>query len=77
MKYFSDTPEGAVSYAKQAYNRWPSEGPYILVSTEIPESLITPEMRVTVDRGVDAVVVPSDMLSDLASPSVESTMPIP
>src|SRR5206468_193556 len=57
-KYFSQTPEGAASYAKQAYGAWPHEGPYSLVRTEISRSALTPEMAATVDRGIPAVVVP-------------------
>jgi RHS repeat-associated protein len=69
-KYFSTTEEGAACYARQAYRAGEPiyEGPYTIVETEIPSAAISAEMRVTVDRGVNTIVVPSGSLP-LLSPA--------
>jgi len=41
-----------------------------MVKTSIPLRLITDEMRVTVDRGIDTVIVPTVLLSRLADPEI-------
>lgn len=76
-KYFSQTAEGAMAYAKQAYRAWPNEGAYTLVRTEIPKSLLTPEMSAVVDRGgIPALVVPDALLPRLR-PTVLEPIPAP
>jgi RHS repeat-associated protein len=66
-KYFSTTLEGAQSYASQASSAF-GDGPFSFFSTEIPTSAITPEMTVTVDRGVSTVVVSTEDLTKLSPP---------
>lgn len=76
-KYFSRTAEGAVSYARQAVRAWPKDGTYTLVRTEIPKSLLTPEMMATVDQGgIPAVVVPDALLPQLR-PTILEPIPAP
>ena len=76
-KYFATTPEGATSYAHQAYRAWPHEGPYTLIETSIEERYITPEMRIMVDRGlIQTIVIPDTLLVQLTRPVLLSAMPI-
>jgi RHS repeat-associated protein len=63
------TLEGAQSYTSQATQAF-GDGPFSFVSTTIPTDAITPEMQVTVDRGVSTVVVPADTLPKLTPPQV-------
>lgn len=74
-KYFSTTPEGAASYAKQAVSAFGDE-PYSMVSTEISSNSISPIMRASVDGGISSVTVPDSMLSDL-NPTIHNWMPVP
>ena len=78
-KYFSTSPEGAASYAKQTYQRGGAlyEGPYTIVETKIPTSTIKPDMTVSVDRGISTVVVPSNKLPSLAPGRPLNYSPIP
>ena len=69
VKYFSTTLKGARSYAEQAASAF-GEGPFTMVKTSIPLRLITAIMRVTVDRGIDTVIVPTVLLSRLADPEI-------
>lgn len=66
VKYFSTTPAGAISYAHQTYGTGLYQGPYTLVGTQIPSNLISPIMRVNVDRGIDTVTVPTSLLPALS-----------
>ena len=78
VKYFSSTPEGASLYAKQAYSRWPQEGPYTLIRTSIPNGLIPPEMAAPyLDRGVPTITVPNAFLPQLARPEILPYMIVP
>ena len=65
VKYFSETAEGAASYAQHTFGTGLYEGPYTIVSTEIVSHLITPLMRATTDRGIPTVVVPTELLPRL------------
>lgn len=67
VKYFSESLEGAQSFAEQA-TRIYGDGPFSFVQTTIPRSAITPNMRSVVDRGVSTVVVPTEQLR-LLSPA--------
>src|SRR4051794_9500585 len=64
VKYFSTTRHGAWSYAAQAAAAF-GEGPFTVVQTSISSRLITNVMRVTVDRGIETVIVPTDLLPEL------------
>ena len=66
-KYFSTTLEGAQSYADQATAAF-GDGPFSFYSAQMPTSAITPEMTVTVDRGVNTVVVGTEDLPKLSPP---------
>ena len=74
-KYFSLTGEGTSGYAKQAVQAF-GDPAYTLVTTQIPEDMITLAMRATVDRGVPAVIVPDHLLPSLI-PKIENLMFIP
>jgi RHS repeat-associated protein len=69
VKYFSTSLEGAQSYASQATSAF-GDGPFSFVRTSIPTSSITPEMSVTVDRGIQTVVVPTGQLPGLSTPVI-------
>ena len=75
-KYFAIAAEGATSYAQQAYKAF-GDGPFTMVETTIPTRSITPDMRVTVDRNIATVIVPTPKLSQLSPPHVLSYTPLP
>jgi RHS repeat-associated protein len=75
IKYFSDSLEGATSYAKQA-SEGAGWGPFWIVETRIRRDLITPSMRSSVDGGVPAIVVPTEMLPHLSAPEPLIQAPI-
>lgn len=77
VKYFSTTPEGAASYAKQTFGTGLYEGPYTIVQTTIPSSSITPIMQATVDRGISTITVPTRLLPSLSPASPLSSIPLP
>jgi hypothetical protein len=77
VKYFSTSPEGAASYARQTFGTGLYEGPYTVVGTQIPSSMITPEMTVTVDRGISTVVVPTQTLPALEPARIFNFTPLP
>ncbi len=66
-KYFSTSLDGAQSYASQATQAY-GDGPFSFYRAEMPTSAITPEMTVSVDRGINTVVVPTEQLPQLSSP---------
>lgn len=74
-KYFSDTPEGASSYAQQAVKGF-GDPPYTIVETRFPKNFLEPEMIVPVDRNVPAIVIPQSSLPYLKPPRVLDNMPI-
>jgi hypothetical protein len=69
VKYFSTSLGGAQSYASQATAAF-GDGPFTFVGTGIPTSAITPEMQVTVDRGIRTVVISTQDLPKLTPPKV-------
>ena len=75
-KYFALTAEGAASYAQQAHKAF-GDGPFTMVETTMPTRSITPNMRVTVDRGISTVIIPTPQLSELSPPQVLSYTPLP
>jgi hypothetical protein len=82
VKYFSTTIDGAASYAQQASRAF-GDGPFTFIRVDVPTNLITTEMRVTVDRGVPTVVLPSNMLphtsfpQPVTPPVFPSPIPVP
>ena len=68
-KYFSTSLQGAQSYAAQAARVF-GDGPFTFVRTSIPANLITPQMQVTVDRGIGTVTIPTGLLARLDAPQV-------
>jgi hypothetical protein len=76
-KYFAATAGGAARYAMLAYGRWPQEGPYTLVATSVPRELALRAVRVLVDRRIEMIVVPTELLERLSSPVVMSYIPVP
>jgi hypothetical protein len=75
-KYFAVTAEGATAYAQQAYKAF-GDGPFTMVETTILAHSITPDMRVTVDRSIETVIIPTQQLSELSSPQVLSYTLLP
>jgi hypothetical protein len=75
-KYFSTTAEGASSYAQQTVGTGLYQGPYSIVQTSIPTSLISPVMQVSVDGGISTVVVPTELLPSLSPANPLSFMPL-
>ena len=61
-KYFSFSPEGAISYAQAAFARWPEEGAYWLTSGDFPVESIPEDMMVSVDRGISTVTLSTKLL---------------
>src|SRR5579862_2766987 len=66
-KYFSTTLDGAQAYADAADAAF-GDGPYTIVQTTIPSSMM-PDM-VTVEFGVPTVFVPSEILTSLSEPVI-------
>jgi hypothetical protein len=77
VKYFSETAEGAASYAQHTFGTGLYEGPYTIVSTEIASHLVTPLMRATTDRGIPTVVIPTELLLRLSSAHPLPFTPLP
>jgi RHS repeat-associated protein len=76
VKYFSATPEGAASYARQAVRGF-GDAPYTLVETQIPRSSLPADVLLQVDRNVPAVVLPNTHLPLLGPANVWPYMPVP
>lgn len=76
VKYFSATPEGAASYARQAVRGF-GDAPYTLVETQIPRSALPADVLLQVDGTVPAVVLPNTHLSMLKPVNVWPFMPVP
>jgi hypothetical protein len=68
-KYFSTTLRGARPYAAQAARVF-GDGPFTFVRTIIPTNRITPEMHITVDRGIRTVTISTGLLGRLSAPDV-------
>jgi hypothetical protein len=68
-KYFALTLMGARTYASKADLRF-NDGPYRVVKTSIRSDLIEAEMVVSVDSGIDTVVLPSRLLPYLTRPEM-------
>ncbi len=69
-KYFSTTLDGAQSYATQAANAF-GDGPFSLVQTSFPKSMIIPDMVTSVDAGgIPTVVIPTNSLQYLSKPII-------
>jgi hypothetical protein len=79
VKYFSETAEGAASYAQQAHRAGGAvyEGPYTIVRTEVPSNAITPIMRAAPDRGIPTVTLPTEAVPRLAPGQPLPYSPIP
>ena len=77
MKYFSTTAAGAASYAQQTFGTGLYEGPYTIVGTALASHLITARMRVTTDRGIPTVVVPTTLLPRLSPAQPLPFTPLP
>ena len=76
VKYFSSTPQGAASYARQAVKGF-GDAPYTLVETQIPRSALPADVLLQVDRSVPAVVLPNTHLPLLGPARVWPFMPLP
>lgn len=75
QKYFSATTEGAASYARQAFGKMGDTSPYTIIRTDAPSSLL-PAIQ-SVDRGVPAILVPTNVLPKLSPPQVLPYSPYP
>ncbi|WP_164928463.1 polymorphic toxin-type HINT domain-containing protein [Gloeobacter violaceus] len=82
IKYFSVTAEGAARYARSQFINRPFEGPYTLLRTRVPSSLLAnPQVtRLILDRGiggVDTVTIPTELLKNLSPPTMLRAAPLP
>jgi hypothetical protein len=68
-KYFALSLGGARTYASRADTQF-DDGPYHLVKTTIRSDLISPSMLVSVDGGIETVVLPTHLLPHLALPEL-------
>jgi hypothetical protein len=75
VKYFSTTAEGAASYARQAHRAF-GDGPFTLIETRMPANLVNSTMRATVDRGINTVTVPTELLPLLSRPRIWNFSPL-
>lgn len=75
QKYFSATADGAASYARQAFGKMGDTSPYTIIKTDAPISLL-PSIH-SVDRGVPAILVPTNVLPKLGPPQVLPYSPYP
>ena len=69
VKYFSTSLEAARRFAAMANERF-GDGPYMLVTSGIDAGLLPANSRVTVDGGIEAVVIPSALLYALQPPTI-------
>ena len=72
-KYFSLSYDGARRYAALATSGF-GEGPFWMVSTAIPTRLVTWQHEATVDRGIEALAVPTALLRLLSPPVIEGPL---
>jgi hypothetical protein len=68
-KYFSTNLEGAKQYAEMAEKAF-GDDPYAFVKTSVPKSAITDLMKVSVDSGIDSIVLSNDYLPMLSTPEI-------
>jgi hypothetical protein len=68
-KYFALSLSGVRKYASNADRRF-GDGPYRIVRTTIRSDRIEAEMMVTVDSGIETVVLPTWLLPDLTAPEM-------
>lgn len=70
-KYFSDSLESVMAYAKQAEKAF-GDPPYKFVKTSIPQHLISPDMIAEgiadIPGGLKGIVIPTHLLSELSPP---------
>jgi hypothetical protein len=68
-KYFATSAAAARTYAAMAQARF-GDGRYTVVATAIDAALLPPDCRIVVDRGIETVTVPTDLLYALEPPIV-------
>lgn len=74
-KYFTTSAEAASSYySKQAVKGF-GDPPYTLIETRVPMDTLKGLSPATVDRGIEAWVIPNEGLKNL-TPNVLNSMPI-
>lgn len=74
-KYFTTSAQQAAYYAKQAVHSFGDE-PYTLVKAQVPRSIFEGLTPASVDRGIQAWVIPGASLKGII-PQVQNWMPIP
>jgi hypothetical protein len=74
-KYFTLSAEEAATYARGAYKAWPQEGPYWLVRTEAPKSIVGETISLPAEE-IRAVFVLERDLPRLVHPVIEPVMPV-
>ena len=79
VKYFSETAEGAASYARQAYQAGGRlyEGPYTIIKTDVASDLVTPIMRAAPDGGIPTITLPTEILPRLTPAQPLPFTPLP
>jgi hypothetical protein len=70
VKYFSLEVEGAIQYAELARRAFDRGRVFTIVQTSIRSNLLSPDMFVEVDRGIQTVAIPSHLLPMLTKPNV-------
>ena len=71
-KYFSTNLEGAMQYALMAEKAF-GDPPYTIIGTSISReqySLLPADLKVSVDQGISAVLIPTHKLSLLSRPAI-------
>jgi len=63
-KYFTTSAEEAASYAKQAVKAF-GDAPYTTIRTQVPNSILKDLSPTSVDRGIDAWIIPTNNLRGL------------
>jgi hypothetical protein len=74
-KYFATSEAGALSYAKQAADKFPGGSYTTLVRTEAPVELVRKLSITPVDRNVTAYVIPDEFLPALRPEIVGPVVP--
>jgi len=79
IKYFSTTAEGAAAEAQAWWRAGGTlyQGPYTVVQTAFPTSMITPGMTATVDGGINSVIISTEQLPSLLLGQPLPFIPLP
>jgi hypothetical protein len=68
-KYFATSTAAARAYGDLAHGTF-GDGPYALVATSVDGSMLPADCRAVVDRGIETVTIPTELLYALAPPII-------